>query len=111
MQNSYNLQIGSLEDTTLPEAIRIKRITGDTKSNLENLSGAPPAAARKARIKRQNSLHVVIIPRLMKPLWLKHLFKTADVIFQIMPNTSHWSHFQFEPLTIALCFPFLPFHP
>lgn len=56
---------------------------------------SPPPAAdatcveelRKARIKQQESTHIVIIPRLMTPLWLKQLYKTADLIFQIRPQT------------------------
>ena len=78
----------------------------------------PPAAAhvcleelRKARIKRQSSLHVVIIPRLMTPLWLKQLFKTADLIVNIVPEYDYWSSSQFEPLTVAICFPYLNFSP
>ena len=78
----------------------------------------PPAAAstcleklRKARIKRQQSLHVVVIPRLMIPMWLKRLFKTADLIFQVKPQHSFWSESEFEPLTIDLVFPYLPFAP
>ena len=78
----------------------------------------PPAAAavcleelRKARIKRQDSLHVVAIPRLMTPVWLKQLFKTADVIVQIKPKHEFWSPNQFEPLTLAICFPYLSHYP
>ena len=78
----------------------------------------PPAAAsscleelRKARVKRQQSLHVVLIPRLMTPMWLKQLYKTADLIFQIKPEFPHWSAYEFEPLTVALVLPYLPFHP
>ena len=78
----------------------------------------PPAAAdvcleelRKARIKRQEPLHVVAIPRLMTPLWLKQLFKTADIIVQIQPKYDYWSTQEFEPLTLAICFPYLNHYP
>lgn len=55
----------------------------------------PPAAAdvaiqelRKARHKRQKSLHVFVCPRLMKPLWFKQVFKAADMIFDLATWTS-----------------------
>jgi hypothetical protein len=57
----------------------------------------PPAAAvvaleelRKARIKRQDSLHIVIIPRLLTPEWLRQLFKVSDLVFFVPPKTSFW---------------------
>ena len=78
----------------------------------------PPAVAstcleeiRKARIKRQDCTHVVLIPRLMTPLWLKQLYKAADLIFQLKPDFPHWSKQEFEPLIVAIILPFLPFHP
>ena len=78
----------------------------------------PPAAAdvcleelRKARIKRQISTHVVVIPRLMTPVWLKQLYKTADLVFSVKPMHSFWSKNEFEPLTIAICFPYLSHFP
>jgi hypothetical protein len=43
-------------------------------------SPAPAAASvateklRKARIKRQDSLHMFVCPRLLKPAWSRHLF-------------------------------------
>eukprot|EP00980_Cylindrotheca_fusiformis_P026529 scaffold16361_cov69-Cylindrotheca_fusiformis.AAC.2 len=56
----------------------------------------PPAAAnvaleelRKARIKRQVSTHIFLIPRLCTPSWLKQLFKAADLILEIPPDLTH----------------------
>ena len=80
---------------------------------------APPPAAshvcieeiRKARIKRQESTHVIVIPRLMTPLWLKQLYKTADLVFSVKPIHNFWSKHEFEPLTIAIAFPYLSSHP
>jgi hypothetical protein len=51
----------------------------------------PPTAAasvaleelRKARIKCQNLLHVVVIPRLLKPKWFRQLYKACDLVFNI----------------------------
>ena len=78
----------------------------------------PPAAAdvaieqlRKARHKRQKSLHVFVCPRLMKPVWYKQACKTADILFEIKPTHLFWSAEQHEPLIILICFPFLRFDP
>ena len=78
----------------------------------------PPAAAdvaiyelRKARHKRQDSLHVFVCPRLMKPWWYKQVNKAADLLFEIKPNTLFWSEDRYEPLIICVCFPFLRFKP
>ena len=38
---------------------------------------------RKARMKRKSSTHIVLIPRLMTPIWLKQCNKAADCIFHI----------------------------
>eukprot|EP00980_Cylindrotheca_fusiformis_P025576 scaffold14111_cov133-Cylindrotheca_fusiformis.AAC.3 len=57
----------------------------------------PPAAAavaleelRKARIKRQRSTHIFVVPRLCTPMWLKQLYKAADVILEIPPSCPFW---------------------
>ena len=57
----------------------------------------PPSAAdaaleelRKARIKRQKSTHIVLIPRLFTPLWLKLLLKSCDLVVYILPQYSFW---------------------
>jgi hypothetical protein len=78
----------------------------------------PPAAAdvaleelRKARIKRQDSTHFFICPRLMSPEWLKQLNKTADLTFNVPPGTPGWPTDLFEPLTIGIVFPFLRSRP
>ena len=78
----------------------------------------PPAAAdvaleqlRIARIKRQQSTHVFICPRLMTPLWLKQLHKAADLIFTVPASSNLWPEAMFEPLLIGVIFPFLSFAP
>ena len=78
----------------------------------------PPAVAdvaikelRKARHKRQNSLHVFVCPRLMKPLWFKMAFRAADLMFVLKPIHSFWSKDRHEPLMIFICFPFLRHKP
>ena len=74
----------------------------------------PPFAAdvalselRKARIKRQTSSHVFICPRLCAHLWIKQLYKAADIVFEIPPGKPGWPASMHEPLLIGLLFPFL----
>ena len=78
----------------------------------------PPAGADaaieelwKARIKRQNSLHVILIPRLLTPLWQKQLFKAADLLVWIPPHLTCWPSDMYEPCCLALLFPFLKSAP
>jgi hypothetical protein len=66
---------------------------------------------RKARHKRQNSKHVFIVPRLMQPMWRKHLFKAADIVLTLKPGHPAWPIDMHEPLTIAFLFPFVSFKP
>ncbi len=78
----------------------------------------PPAAAdvaleqlRIARIKRQESTHVFLVPRLFTPKWLKQLWKACDVILTIPAGTKGWPANMHEPLLIGICFPFLRCSP
>jgi len=79
----------------------------------------PPAAAdaaleelRKARHKRQRSLHVILVPRLMTPRWRKQLHKAADCVFEMPAGCGDaWLPEMFEPCLIDICFPFLPYRP
>ena len=78
----------------------------------------PPAAAdvaleqmRIARIKRQDSTHVFVVPRLLTPRWLKQMFKACDVVLVVPPGKPGWPGEMFEPLLIGICFPFLRFKP
>jgi hypothetical protein len=77
----------------------------------------PPAAAqvaleelRKARIKRQDSLHVFVVPRLMKPEWFRLLYKASDIVFDVPLGTSFWPSEMYEPLIIGIAFPYIR-HP
>jgi hypothetical protein len=78
----------------------------------------PPAAAdvaieelRKARIKRQESAHIMVIPRLLSPEWLKQLWKASDVVFEVPAGSTFWGKSCFEPLIVGLTFPFLRCSP
>ena len=78
----------------------------------------PPAAAeiaceeiRKARCKRTTSTHIFICPRLMTPYWRSHLHKSCDLMFEIPAGTSYWPTDMFEPLVLAIYFPFIRYNP
>ena len=78
----------------------------------------PPAAAdacleelRKARMKRKNSTHIVIIQRLMTPTWLKQLHKCSDCIFSIPAAHPFWPSTSYEPLTVGILFPYISYRP
>ncbi|GFH53884.1 hypothetical protein CTEN210_10360 [Chaetoceros tenuissimus] len=66
---------------------------------------------RRARHKRQESTHIFICPRLMTPAWKRHLHKAADIILELPPGHAAWSVNMFEPLLIAIFFPFLNSRP
>ena len=78
----------------------------------------PPAAAdvavqelRKARHKRQQSCHVFVCPRLMKPLWFKQAYKAGDLLFDLPAGHPNWSSSRHEPLIVVVCFPYLRHKP
>ena len=78
----------------------------------------PPAAAeiaceeiRKARCKRTSSTHIFVCPRLMTPYWRSHLHKSCDLLFEIPAGTEYWPTQMFEPLILAIYFPFLRYNP
>lgn len=66
---------------------------------------------RKARHKRQESQHLFIVPRLMTPLWRKHLHKAADLVLCLNPGHPAWPEDMLEPLTLAFVFPFIRCKP
>ncbi len=78
----------------------------------------PPAAGqiaieqlRRARVKRELSTHVFVIPRLMAPEWQRQLFRVADLYIEL-PFFDLWSkNTHHEPLVIAFIFPFLSYSP
>jgi hypothetical protein len=78
----------------------------------------PPAAAdvaleqlRIARNKRQDSTHVIVVPKLLTPEWLKQLWKACDIVLTIPAGTTGWADNMYEPVLIGICFPFLRVDP
>ena len=66
---------------------------------------------RKARIKRQTSTHVFVVPKLCAPLWIKQLFKASDIVIEIPAGQTFWNHSMHEPLLIGIVFPFISVKP
>jgi hypothetical protein len=62
---------------------------------------------RKARIKRQTSTHIFVVPKLCAPVWIKQVYKAADFVFEIPAEKSFWPSEMHVPLLIAIVFPFL----
>ena len=78
----------------------------------------PPAAAsaaieelRKARVKRQKSFHVFIVPRLLGTEWRRQLHKAADFVLEIPAGHIHWGKCMYEPLMIGIVLPFIRSSP
>jgi hypothetical protein len=78
----------------------------------------PPAAAdvaleemRKAVLKRQDSSHVFVCPRLLTCQWRKQLYKAADIVVHLPAGQDGWPSLMYEPLTIGFIFPFIDFDP
>ena len=65
----------------------------------------------KARMKRHNSTHIVIIPRMFTNYWRKQFHKCCDLILDIPAHFNFWNHDMFEPLLIGFCFPYLKHFP
>jgi hypothetical protein len=75
---------------------------------------APPLAVAdaaleellKARHKRMDFFHVVVITRLMTPWWRQLFNKACDFSFIVSPSTLFWSADMFEPLWVGVILPF-----
>jgi hypothetical protein len=75
---------------------------------------APPPAAARAAIewlaqsiqKRPESVHIVLVPRLLTALWRKRLGKTSDLLFTVpLESKVVWKRENHEPLMCAVCLP------
>ena len=82
---------------------------------------APPPAAsdacmeeiRKARMKRKESLHIVLIPKLMTPFWMRQFFRIVDVHFFVPAKVNHffWGSNCHEALYVGIALPYLKYRP
>ena len=78
----------------------------------------PPAIADaaleellKARHKRTDMFHVVLIPRLMTPRWRRLFHKACDFSFVLSPGCPYWPSDMFEPLWVGILLPFIKHRP
>jgi hypothetical protein len=65
----------------------------------------------KARHKRTDTFHIVVIPRLLTPRWRRLFHKAADCCFTVAPGASFWSSDMFEPLWVAVVLPYYRHSP
>jgi hypothetical protein len=78
----------------------------------------PPAAAEVVveqlgfiRLKRPNSMHLIIVPRLMTGRWRKHLGRGTDGSSRLEDKTVWDLTHHYEPILIYLCLPFHSSNP
>jgi hypothetical protein len=83
-----------------------------------HLWAPPPAVADaaleellKARHKRNDTFHVIVVPRLMAPRWRRLFHKASDLNFVIEPGNAFWPSNMFEPLFVGILFPFIHHRP
>jgi hypothetical protein len=61
----------------------------------------------QARHARSSCWHVFVCPCVMTYRWRKVLRRAADVLLTIKPGPTFWPKGAYEPLTIAICCPYL----
>ena len=66
---------------------------------------------RTARLKRHQSLHVMIIPKLFYAHWRRQFHKAMDLILYLPPRWSFWSQSMHETLIFGFCFPYSRYKP
>ena len=78
----------------------------------------PPAVADaaleellKARHKRTDTFHVVVVPRIMTPRWRRLFNKSCDFTFVVSPGSPFWPDSMFEPLWVGIALPFVKHRP
>lgn len=80
---------------------------------------APPPAVADAALeqlliathKRTDLFHVVLIPRLMRPLWRRLFHKACDFVFKVEPTHPFWPASMHEPLWVGVVLPFTHHRP
>ncbi len=65
----------------------------------------------KARHKRTDTFHIVVIPRLMTPRWRRLYRKVCDFMCEIPAGSFHWPSNMFEPLWLGIVLPFTHHRP
>ena len=65
----------------------------------------------KARHKRTDTFHVVLIPRIMTPRWRRLFNKAVDFSFIVSPGSPSWPASMFEPVWVGIVLPFIKHRP
>lgn len=65
----------------------------------------------KARHKRTDTYHIIVIPRLMTPRWRRLFYKACDFICVLPAGSQHWPANMFEPLYLGIVLPFTHHRP
>ena len=84
-----------------------------------NYLWTPPPAASDAALEQicrnfhlhHCNFHIFCIPRLMTSRWRKKLLKVCDLYVEITFDETVWSRSNFEPLILAIVFPFCRYYP
>ena len=66
---------------------------------------------RKSWLKRWNHTHIFVCPRLCTALWRRHLYKVADLVFEIPAGESFWPNEMHKPIIVGIVLPFLRCSP
>ena len=61
---------------------------------------------RSAHLKRHNSIHIMIMPKLFLASWRRQFFKVMDLVLCLPPRWDFWNSSMHEPLMFGFCFPF-----
>ena len=65
----------------------------------------------KARHKRSDTFHMLLVPWIMTPCWWRLFHKACDFSFAISPGCAYWPSDIFEPLWVGILFPFVKHRP
>jgi hypothetical protein len=65
----------------------------------------------KARHKRSDTFHVLLVPRIMTPRWRRLFAKACDFSFVVSPGCPYWPSDMFEPLWVGILLPFVKHRP
>ncbi len=65
----------------------------------------------KAIHKRTGAYHILLIPCLYSPLWMRLFYKLSDFVFKIPPGSHHWPTSMHKPLFVGIALPLLPRNP
>ena len=88
------------------------------KNGMHYLWSPPPVIADvaleealKAIHKRNDAVHIFVIPRLFSPRWMRLFYKMADFVFKLPLTSPFWPAEMHEPLFIGISLPYSRYPP